>query len=165
MLRMREYSLRSKPTGALRLAFRLPMYLYDLGLGWLLGHRFLLLTHRGRKTGRMRRTVLEVIRYDPSIRESIVASGWGERADWYRNLRANPALEVQTGRERYVPTQRFLSQEEVRNELAGYERSHPWAARILAPLLGFRSYDEATSSLRMVALRPQEGSERSDSRR
>jgi deazaflavin-dependent oxidoreductase (nitroreductase family) len=162
---MKEYALRSRPTGALRLAFRLPMYLYDLGLGRLLGHRFLLLTHRGRKTGRVRRTVLEVIRYDPTVRESVVASGWGEKADWYRNLIANPALEVQTGRDRYAPIQRFLAKEEVRNELASYERRHPWAARVLAPLLGFRSYDEAASSLLMVGFRPQEGSERSDSRR
>jgi len=36
----------------LRLAFRLPIYLYRLDLGWLLGHRFLLLVHRGRESGR-----------------------------------------------------------------------------------------------------------------
>ena len=44
--------LKSKPAGALRLAFRLPIYLYRLDLGWLLGHRFLLLVHRGRESGR-----------------------------------------------------------------------------------------------------------------
>ena len=163
MLRMKEYAPRSRPTGVLRLAFRLPIYLYDLGLGWLLGHRFLLLTHRGRKTGRVRQTVLEVIRYDPIVRESIVASGWGERADWYRNLRANPALEVQTGREHYAPVQRFLAREEIKQELALYERNHPWAARILAPVLGFRSYDEAMASLQMVAFRPHDISEGSNS--
>ena len=39
--------LRSKPAGALGLAVRLPIYLYRLNLGWLLGHRFILLVHRG----------------------------------------------------------------------------------------------------------------------
>lgn len=43
-----EHRGRSRPTGALRLAFRLPIYLYRLGLGQLLGHRFMLLTHRAR---------------------------------------------------------------------------------------------------------------------
>jgi hypothetical protein len=33
--------LRSKPTGVSRLAFRLPIYLYRLNLGWVLGHRFI----------------------------------------------------------------------------------------------------------------------------
>jgi hypothetical protein len=39
--------LGSKPTGAPRLVFRLPIYLYRLNLARLLGHRFLLLIHQG----------------------------------------------------------------------------------------------------------------------
>jgi hypothetical protein len=74
--------LRSKPAGALKLAFRLPIYLYRLHLGWLLGHRFLLLVHRGRKTGLLHQTMLEVVLYDPTIQESVVVSVWGEDADW-----------------------------------------------------------------------------------
>ena len=70
-----EHRGRSRPTGALRLAFRLPIYLYRLGLGQLLGHRFMLLTHRGRRSGRVYQTALEVVRYDPSLRETVVASG------------------------------------------------------------------------------------------
>jgi hypothetical protein len=71
--------LRSKPTGALRLAFRLPIYLYRLDLGWLLGHRLLLLVHRGRESGLLRETVLEVLLHDPATRESVVLSAWGRR--------------------------------------------------------------------------------------
>ena len=85
-----EHRGRSRPTGALRLAFRPPIYLYRLGLGQLLGHRFMLLTHRGRRSGRVYQTALEVVRYDPSLRETVVASGWGERSDWYRNSRLIP---------------------------------------------------------------------------
>src|ERR1051326_6299178 len=59
-----------------------PGWLFRLGLGRLLGHRFLELTHRGRRSGRRYRTVLEVVRYDPRTQESIVCSGWGTRADW-----------------------------------------------------------------------------------
>jgi hypothetical protein len=43
-------------------AFRLPIHLYRLDLGWLLGHRVLLLSHRGRKSGLIRATPLEVVR-------------------------------------------------------------------------------------------------------
>jgi deazaflavin-dependent oxidoreductase (nitroreductase family) len=86
--------LKSIPSGALRLAFRLPIYLYRLNLGWLLGHRFLQLVHRGRRSGLLRETVLEVLHYDPATGESVVLSAWGEKADWYRNVEATPALEA-----------------------------------------------------------------------
>src|SRR5215469_3700219 len=39
------------PQGALRRLFRVPVYLYWWKCGWLLGHRFLLLNHTGRRTG------------------------------------------------------------------------------------------------------------------
>jgi deazaflavin-dependent oxidoreductase (nitroreductase family) len=89
--------LKLKPAGALRLALRLPIYLYRLNLGWLFGHRFLLFAHLGRKSGLLRETVLEVILYDPATRENVVLSAWGEKAGWYRNIEAVPALEVRTG--------------------------------------------------------------------
>jgi hypothetical protein len=63
--------LKSRPAGALRLAFRLPIYLYRLDLGWLLGHRFLLLVHQGRRSGLLRETVLEVLLYEPATKESV----------------------------------------------------------------------------------------------
>jgi deazaflavin-dependent oxidoreductase (nitroreductase family) len=151
---------RSKPAGALRLAFRLPIYLYRLHLGWLLGHRFLLLVHRGRETGLAHQTMLEVVLYDTSSRESVVVSAWGEEADWYRNLQKCPAIEIKTGRESYEPLQRFLSSEEAYAALASYERRHHWAARMLGRLLGYplggpeaarRAFAE---SVRLVAFRP-----------
>jgi deazaflavin-dependent oxidoreductase (nitroreductase family) len=114
--------LRPKPNRVLRLAFRLPIYLYRLNLGWLLGHRFLLLVHRGRSSGLLRETVLEVLLHDPATRESVVLSAWGEKADWCRNIELTPALEVQTGGQRYVPEQRFLAPEE----------NHPLAFRVFA---------------------------------
>ena len=56
------------PHGLSRLAFRLPIWLYHSHLGWLLGTRFVLLTHTGRKSGLSRQTVLEVVRYDKDYR-------------------------------------------------------------------------------------------------
>ena len=57
--------LASKPPrGLLRFLLRLPIWLYQLHLGFLLGHRFLLLTHTGRRSGLLRRTVVEVVSYD-----------------------------------------------------------------------------------------------------
>lgn len=117
--------------------FRAPVWLYRLRLGWLLGHRALLLTHRGRKSGRRYQTVLEVVRYDPATRESVVVSGWGKRADWYQNIRATPAIEVQTGRSRYVPSYRELTPEESYQVVGEYVRRRPRLLRPIVRWLGF----------------------------
>jgi hypothetical protein len=75
--------------------------------------------------------------YDPATRESVVLSGYGERADWYRNITAEPALEVQSGREHYVPAQRFLAPEENLAAIVEYERRHPIAARVFARIFDY----------------------------
>lgn len=149
----------SPPRGLLRVAFDAPRWLYRFHLGWLLGHHFLLLTHRGRHSGRPYRTVIEVARYDPATGESVVVSGWGERADWYRNLQAEPALQIETGRQRYRPVQRFLAPEQVYQELRGYLARYPWVTGVARRLFGLRfdgsDADQArVRLLRGVAFRP-----------
>jgi deazaflavin-dependent oxidoreductase (nitroreductase family) len=145
----------------LRLAFRLPIYLYRLNLGWLLGHRMLLLIHQGRRSGLLRGTVLEALLYFPATKESVVLSAWGEKAHWYRNIEATPALEVRTGGERYVPEQRFLAPDENHAMLADYRRRHPLAFRIFVRAFGYplggpeAARREFASSLRLVAFRPR----------
>jgi hypothetical protein len=101
------------------------------------------------------------VRYDPSTHESIVVAGYGSRADWYQNIQAHPALEVQTGLRRYVPRQRMLTLDEVDTELAGYERRHRWLTRVF--LRRFYHTDgseearrELARRLPMVGFRPAE---------
>ncbi len=85
------------PSGGLRkLFFNMPVYLWRMGLGWALPRTFLLLTHRGRKSGAPRHTMLEHYRYDGNY---YVTSGWGSRAQWVQNVRANPQVTVQTWRD------------------------------------------------------------------
>lgn len=145
----------STPKGVLRFALRLPVYLYRIGFGRLFGHRFLLLVHRGRRSGRVYRTTLEVVCYDEVTRESMVLSAWGERSDWYRNIRQEPALEIQTGGGSYVPKQRFLTPEENHAVVSSYARRHPVSFRLLAKTLGY--------PLSMTALAPQRIAESSRS--
>jgi deazaflavin-dependent oxidoreductase (nitroreductase family) len=154
--------LKSKPARVLRLAFRLPVYLYRLNLGWLLGHRFLLLVHRGRRSGLLHETVLEVLLHDPATSESVVLSAWAEKADWYRNIEANPGLEVRSGGQRYVPEQRFLAEEENHAVISDYGRRHPLAFRVFARVFGYplegteAARREVARSLRLVAFRPRD---------
>lgn len=165
--------LSRRPGSIIRFLARLPARAYDLHLGPLLGHRFLLLTHQGRKSGRRYRTVLEVVQYDPVTRESVVAAGWGHRADWYRNLQARPAVEVRTGADRYTPGQRFLDVDEVEALLRRYEREHEFIAWLFTYVLGFPFFRSpaqrraAAERLPMVAFRPaahDEGKRNADGR-
>jgi deazaflavin-dependent oxidoreductase (nitroreductase family) len=85
------------PSGGWRkLFFRMPVYLWRMGLGWALPRQFLLLTHTGRRSGAPRRTMLEHYRYGAAY---YVASGWGPRSQWIRNIQANPRVTVQTWRD------------------------------------------------------------------
>ena len=67
----------SPPTGVGRFFLRLPIWLYKIGLGGLLGNRFLMLHHIGRKTGLVRQAVLEVVRFEKETDTFIVAVGFG----------------------------------------------------------------------------------------
>ena len=67
------------PAGLTRWLFRVPVYAYRLGLGWIFGERMLLLNHIGRISGKQHQTILEVAGHDRSDGSYVVASGWGPR--------------------------------------------------------------------------------------
>lgn len=163
---MTNYPTPAAPRGLLRLGYRLPIALYRARLGWLLGHRFLLLTHRGRKSGMLRHAVLEVVSYDPATRESAVVSAYGDRADWYQNILASPPIAVQTGRERYIPQFRLMASDERLAALTNYRRRYKRAFAAVMRFLGF-AYDGTESGLPaladqviMIAFRPQKSAAR-----
>ena len=139
------------------------MLLYRLGLlGRLMDHWLMLVTHVGRKSGKVRKTVLYVQGYDPQTREVRVVSAWGE-SDWFKNVRKSPALQIEIGRERYEPEQRFLEAEEIAELERRFRRRNPLVARVQCWLMGWpwRASDEEflryTRSLRGVAFRPRRG--------
>jgi deazaflavin-dependent oxidoreductase (nitroreductase family) len=135
-----------KPTGLLKWAYKLPNLLYRWQLGWVLGDRFLMVTHVGRKTSRIRQTVLDVIDHNPETHEYIVAAAYGRQSDWYQNIQAQPALSVQIGRDRYTPQQRNLSPEETLNLLRDYmQQPHSKAFRQFMRML--YGYDGTEASL------------------
>ena len=75
---------------------KMPLILYRLGLGWMLGKRFMRLTHVGRRSGKVYQSVLAVLRFDENTHEILAVSPWSA-SNWYRNIQATPALEVETG--------------------------------------------------------------------
>jgi deazaflavin-dependent oxidoreductase (nitroreductase family) len=150
------------PRGVARRLARLPIWLYRLGLGRLLGERFLLLTHIGRTSGRLRQTVVEVVRHDRLSDTYIIASGWGERADWYRNIQKTPRVLISVGARRMQAVAEPLPREVAARELRDYARRHPYAIRGLAKLVIGQSFDSSVAAserlaerVPLVALRPR----------
>jgi deazaflavin-dependent oxidoreductase (nitroreductase family) len=160
MHRIREVG---PPTGLKRLFYRLPIGLYRLGLGRMLGSRFLLLHHTGRKSGLPREAVLEVIRYDAADETPLVASGFGGSSDWLRNIRKTPEVAIEYRGRRGPRIARELGTEEAEREVVDYGRRSPRAAAAVARLVGLRidgSVEDLRAfarTIRIIAFEPSRG--------
>jgi deazaflavin-dependent oxidoreductase (nitroreductase family) len=138
-----------------RALMRAPIWLYRARLGFLFGSRTLLLEHIGRKTRARRYVVLEVVGH-PAPDTYIIASGFGERAHWFRNLMANPHVRVSVaGHGPRAATARRLPSDEADAALAEYATRHPraWAKfkNVLENTLGAEITDRS-NPLPMVEL-------------
>ncbi|WP_267241679.1 nitroreductase family deazaflavin-dependent oxidoreductase [Streptomyces sp. PR69] len=123
-------------TGWRRVAARLPNQLFRIGLGPLFRGRLLRLVHTGRSTGLARETVVEVVEHTPGSASWVVASGFGPKADWYRNLRAHPQATIQSGRRYRLVTAHFVEPEEGGRIMARYAAAHPRTAQRLCRYMG-----------------------------
>lgn len=156
--------VKIRKKGFLWYFFRAPVYLYRCHLGWIFGHRVVMLTHIGRRTGLQRHTVLEVVEYRKAEPEVVVAGGFGRRSDWILNIQATPTAEVTVGFQHFVAQHRFLPEEEAAEVIKNYEQRN----RLIAPvvragfswLLGWKYHggeDERrrlVSQIPLIAFRP-----------
>ena len=142
----------------LKAILQAPVHLYRWRLGWLLGKRFLLLTHIGRRTGRTHQVVVEVMDYRREIPEAIVMSGFGRNADWLLNIQAHPEPQVQLGSQTFAASFRFLDVEEAMAVVHRYERKNwfmlPIVRYVLSRLLRWRYLGTAEDRRRLVAQLP-----------
>jgi deazaflavin-dependent oxidoreductase (nitroreductase family) len=133
---------------------RAPARLYDWHAGWLLGPRFVRLTHVGRRSGRRYRTILELIGNDRATGELIVLVGMGPTADWFRNIQHGPAVELATMRRRFRAVHRVLDEPEAVAALAEFERRNRWASWVIRRGLGWLAgwrYDGGPDARRRLA--------------
>ena len=83
------------PSGLMKWLYQTPILLYRLGLSFLVGRLFMVITTVGRKSGEPRRTAIEFHEYKG---RRYVFSAWGTKADWYRNIETDPRITIQTWR-------------------------------------------------------------------
>jgi deazaflavin-dependent oxidoreductase (nitroreductase family) len=136
-----EATLKHKPvdapTGLSRLMFRFPILFYRIGLGGLFGKRFVLITHTGRKSGKPRQVLLEVIRHDPDTGTVYVIGAYGEKADWVRNVKKTSSIQAQLGWEGYDAKAEFLDEEGRIEVFLDYARRHPRMAVSFPGMVGY----------------------------
>jgi deazaflavin-dependent oxidoreductase (nitroreductase family) len=149
-----------KPPAFMLPLMKMPLVLYRLGLSRMLGKRFMLLTHVGRRSGKVYRTVLAVLHFDEQTCEIAAVSPWSA-SNWYRNIQAAPALEVESAGVRYAPVQRALSPEEIAALFIEFRRQYPIFSRMVARIPRWNidsSYEEflvLARTLRGVAFQPK----------
>lgn len=134
---LKQLNQRKSPTGLGRLFFRAPIWLYRWGLGWLLGGRFLLINHIGRKSGLLRQAVVEVIARDKERDFYYVAAGFGPKSQWYQNLLTIPDVTIMVGRKKLAVTAVPLSPTEAGAAILDYAWRHPTAIKNLARMVGW----------------------------
>jgi len=109
---------------------RAPIPLFRARLGFLFGHRFVMLCHTGRRSGETRRTILEVVVNDPEA--VYVAAGWGAEAQWLKNVRADPDVVFYLGSKRFRTMAVVVDVAEASRVMDRYARAHPKTLASLA---------------------------------
>jgi deazaflavin-dependent oxidoreductase (nitroreductase family) len=127
---------RKPPTGFSRLVWRVPIWFYRFKLGGLLGKRFLLLHHTGRVSGEPRENVLEIVNRDEAQNIYFVASGFGKKSDWFKNIKKQPEVAITVGNKKIDVQARILPPEESGQAMVSYARRHPKAAKNLMGICG-----------------------------
>jgi len=121
------------PKGLMKRVYKVPILLYRLGLGLLVGKLFMIMTTIGRKSGQPRRTAIE---FHEHKGRRYVFSAWGRKADWFHNIEANPFITIQTWRGAESVLARRITTEAELAEAFAFAMSNP-SMRMVMKTAGF----------------------------
>ena len=158
---MRAFDKR--PSLLLRFFFKVPVWLHKMGLaGWerLVGAQWMLITTIGRKTGRRRDAMVDVMDYDKATDTYYIEAAYGARADWYKNMQSNPIFEAQVGRRKFKARAGALSTEGAGDMLVQFYRNKPAYTRSVMAMAGMKFKDEDDlrvigKNLTLLAVKPE----------
>jgi len=138
------------PTGLIRILFRMPVYAYRVGLGWIFGKRLILIDHVGRKTGKLHRVVVEVVEWEKGTGNVIVVAGYGEQTQWYKNLREQPNTTIQIGSRKCAVAVELLAPQDREDIIARYLEKYGKLTGQLFSMIGY-SWDGTETDARKIA--------------
>ena len=113
----------------------------------------MLLIHEGRKSGKRRYAVLEVVKYNKEINLHYAASGFGKKSDWFQNISTNPEVSIQSGGKTFSAKAQVINDEEAAKIFEDYTKKYPNAIKNLARFIGYdigESEQDTLDFLRMI---------------
>jgi deazaflavin-dependent oxidoreductase (nitroreductase family) len=138
------------PKVLLRILFRIPVYFYRIGLGWLFGERLVLINHIGRKTGKQYQAVVEVVEREKRTNNVIVVAGYGEQTQWYKNLRDQSQTIIQIKNHKYTVSIDLITPEDGEDIIARYVERYGKLAEQLFSMIGYK-WDGTEKRAREIA--------------
>ena len=152
-----------RPDRLLKFFFKVPVWLHKMGFGgWerLVGAQWMFITTIGRKTGKPREAMVDVMDYDIATDTYYIEAAYGARADWYKNMQSNPIFEAQVGHRKFKARAGALSTEGAGEMLVQFYRHRPGYTRSVMAMAGMKFKDEGDlrvigKSLTLLAVRPE----------
>jgi deazaflavin-dependent oxidoreductase (nitroreductase family) len=156
-------AFEKRPNQMLKFFFKVPVWLHKMGFGgWerLIGAQWMFITTIGRKSGKRRETMVDVMDYDKAADAYYIEAAYGARADWYKNIQANPTFEAQVGRRKFKARAGALSTEGAGELLVQFFRSKPAYTRSVMAMAGMKFKDENDlrvigKDLTLLAVKPE----------
>jgi len=127
------------PRGWLRILFKIPVYVARMGFsGWetLFGLEWMLLITTGRKSGKKRYAMVDVLLFDCETDTYVIEVGFGKSSDWYRNIQAAPSFEGQVRRRRFRAVAEELSPDKTGDVMINFVRRRPAYAKSVMKMVG-----------------------------
>ena len=118
------------------------------------------LTTIGRKTGKPHKVVVDVVKHDKDNDVYYVNAGFGLKSDWFRNLIANPNVQMQVSNRKFDGKAMVLPLKEAGDILVEFIRQHPYYVRLMMRIIGIEiklneeENRSLVSELPIVAIKP-----------
>jgi deazaflavin-dependent oxidoreductase (nitroreductase family) len=130
--------------------------------GWerWIGAQWMLITTTGRKTGKHRDAMVDVMDYDKATDTYTIEAAYGTKTDWYRNMQSNPIFEAQVGRRKFKAHATELSNEGAGEMLVQFYRRKPFYTRSVMAIAGMRFKNEddlraMAKNLTLLTVKPE----------
>ncbi len=131
--------MQTRPSSLLKFFFRFPLIFHRIGLGgWerLAGLEWMALTTTGRKTGKKRYHMVDVLKYNPQLDTYYIEAAYGKKADWYLNIMANPIFQAQVARRKFSAVCEAVSPAQAGQVIIDFYRARPIYARVVMKSVG-----------------------------
>lgn len=157
--------LDKRPNALLKFFFKFPLFMHKIGLGgWekIIGAEWMLISTIGRKTGKRREAMVDVMDYDQAADTYYIEAAYGSRTDWLKNIKVNPVFEAQVGRRKFKAQAQELNAADTGEMLVRFFRRKPAYTRSVMTMAGMKFKDEDElremgKNLTLLSIKPEKG--------